>query len=246
MVHTALPLGFMPWCLTCNAKQLQRLRESSMFTDRKYRSGYKTGSKKEWTASLRDIVQDVVLAFQKINAKNLLIYSTAALWHTDSLPESGQVQWSPELSKRNSSLRTIPPMCLAFFMGLDSLSNVRRKSLHKPIKLNNHDGFDIPIQILKKSKVRKSGNTLRRRSEFPARPNPLQDMGKSRFTTGNPINRATKHTENFWNNRVVLCTVSLPISNSIQCCYILSVSRTNRKSLLPQKDISYSRQCNVP
>jgi transposase len=119
------------------------------------------------------------------------------------LPGSGQVPWSLELSKTNSPLRTITLMFLAFFMNLGSPYSVRRKFLHKPIKLNNHNGFGIPTRILKKSHLRRSGNPLRRRSEFPARPHPLQDMGKSRFATGNTIHSATKHTEIFRHNRVI-------------------------------------------
>jgi hypothetical protein len=70
-------------------------------------------------------------------------------------------------------------------------------------------------------------------------------MVTSRFSTGNTINRATKYAQDFWYNRVVLCSISLPISNSLQCYYLFDVSRTDCAWLFPQKNIFDSGQCSL-
>jgi len=100
-------------------------------------------------------------------------------------------------------------------------------------------------RILKKSPVRRSSDSLRGRSKLPARPYPLQNMVTSRFPTGNTVYWATQYVQDLRNDRTLLRSVSLSISDSLQCSYISDISQTHCKGLLPKNNLSDTRQCIV-
>ena len=139
-----------------------------------------------------------------------------------------------------------PPMCRGFFMILDFPCNGQRKFLRRQIRQRNRVGSAINTRILKKSPFRRSSDPLRGRSKFPARPHALQNMVTSRLPTGNTVNRATQYAQDLRNNRALLCSISLSISDGLQCSYISDISRTYYKGLLPKKNLFDSRQCSIP
>lgn len=245
MGHIVLPAVSTRLHSTWKANQPQKLPTYLRFTVPKSRFGYKTGNKKEWTEFSKAIDLGVLLPSLRASNKNFPIFSTAAPFHTDLLPAFGQAPWSPGSLKKNSPSPIILPMYRAFFMGLGSPSSVQGKFSHKLIKSPNLVGFVISTPILKKSQSRRGNNPLRRRSEFPTRSHSLQNMVTSRFATGNTINWTTKHAQDFWYNRVVLCSISLSISYSLQCYHIFDISRTDCAWLFPQKDIFDSGQCSL-
>ena len=71
-------------------------------------------------------------------------------------------------------------------------------------------------------------------------------MVTSRLPTGNTVNRATQYAQDLRNNRALLCSISLSISDGLQCSYISDISRTYYKGLLPKKNLFDSRQCSIP
>ncbi len=217
-----------------------------MFIDQRSPFGYKTGKKRERMEYLKDIDPVVPLVSPRARNGSCRRFSTVVPWLMDSLPVSGQALWLPELSKKNSLLPIIPPMFRGFFMGLGFPYNAQRKFLRRQIRQRNRVGFAINTRILKKSPVRRSSDPLRGRSKFPARPHALQNMVTSRFPTGNTVNWATQYAQDLRNDRTLLRSVSLSISNSLQCSYISDISRTHCKGLLPKKNLSDSRQCIVP
>ena len=217
-----------------------------MFIDQRSPFGYKTGNKREKMEYLKAIDPVVPLASPRARNGNCRRFSTVVPWLMDSLPVSGQAPWLPESSKKNFLLLIIPPMCRGFFMILDFPCNGQRKFLRRQIRQRNRVGSAINTRILKKSPFRRSSDPLRGRSKFPARPHALQNMVTSRLPTGNTVNWATQYAQDLRNNRALLCSISLSISDSLQCSYISDISRTYCKGLLPKKNLFDSRQCSIP
>ena len=156
--------------------------------------------------------------------KSLPIYWTAGLSHTVSPQAFGQAQWLPESSKMNFPLRIIRLMSLAFFMNWNSPSSVPKRNWQKLMSLINRAGVGTSIPALKKSQERRGGDPLRGRSQLPARPYPLSDMGADRFSARNPYHGTEKYAQDFWYDRTVLRQVSLSFSESVQCRNIYRVS----------------------
>jgi hypothetical protein len=242
MGHIELPAVSTRWRSTWKVSRLPILPICLKYTGPKSPFGCNIGGEKEWTEFSKDIDLGVPLPSPKANVKDFQIFSTAAPWHMDLLPASGQALWLRGSSKKNSPSPIIPPMFRAFCMDLGSPYSVRRNFWHKLTTSHNLAGFVINTPILKKSQGRKGGAPLRRRSELSTRSHPLQNMVTSRFAAGNTINRTTQHTQDLWHHRTVLCSISLPISNSLQCAHVLDLSRTDRTFLFPQKDIFDSGQ----
>ena len=244
--HIELPVDSTPWYSAWRVKQLPKLATFSRFTVPKSPYGCETGSSKGWTVCWRGIALDVRRLCPMTNNENLQTYWTAALWHMDSHRASGHVQWLPESLMKNFLFLITRLMFHVSFMNSSFPSNVPRRRWPKLTKHINPDGFATNIPTLKKSQNRRSGHPLRGRSELPARPNPLSNMGEDRFSAGNTDYGAEKHAQNIRHNRAVLCQISLPLSEGLQCRNIHRVSRTNFAMLFPAKSISDSRQCIVP
>jgi hypothetical protein len=244
--HTALRLDSMRLFSTWKAKALLRLLTSSKSIGRKSPYGCETGRKPGWRASWKDIGLDAPRRCPPLSDKNLPIFWTAVPLPMVSPLGYGRARWSPESLKRNFRLPTIPPMSHVSFMTLVSLSSAPRKRWQGLIRPYNHAGFGISIPTLKKSQERRGSGPLRRRSQLPARPYPLSDMGTGRCSAANPNHGTEEHAQDFRNNRVVRCQVPLPFSKSLQCRDIHWIPRKNCAMLLSPKSLFDSGQCIVP
>ena len=71
-------------------------------------------------------------------------------------------------------------------------------------------------------------------------------MGTDRFSAGNSNHGTEEHAQDFWNNRVVRCQISLSFSKSVQCRNVHRVPRKNFAMLLSTESLFDSRQCIVP
>ena len=244
--HIELPVDSTPWYSAWRVKQLPKLATFSRFTVLKSPFGCETGNRKGWTVCWRGVALDVHRLCPMANNENLQTYWTVALWHMDSHRASGHVQWLPESLMKNFLFLITHLMFHVSFMNSSFPSNVPRRGWSKLTKHINPDGFATNIPTLKKSQNRRSGHPLRGRSELPAKLNPLSNMGDDRFSAGNADYGAEKHAQNIRHNRTILCQISLPLSEGLQCRNIHRVSRTNFAMLFPAKSISDSRQCIVP
>jgi len=241
-----LPADSTQWYSVWRVKPLPKLATFSRFTVSRSPFGCETGSRKGWKACRKGTALDVRRLCPMTSNENLPTYWTAALWHMDSHRASGHVQWLPESLQKNFLFLITLLMFHVSFMNSSFPSSVPRRRWPKLTKHINPDGFVTNTPTLKKSQKRRGGHPLRRRSEFPARPNPLSNMGKDRFSARNTNYGEEKHAQNIWYNRTVLCQISLPLSERLQCQNIYPVPRTNFAMLFPAKSISDSRQCIVP
>lgn len=71
-------------------------------------------------------------------------------------------------------------------------------------------------------------------------------MGTHRISTGNTDYRAEKHSQDFRQHRVVLCTLPLLFSAGVQRRDLHRVSGTSSAVLFSTKSISDPRQCLLP
>lgn len=244
--HIGLPVDSMLWYSAWRVKRHPKLATFSRCTVPKSPYGCETGSSKGWTVCWRDTAPDARHLCLMTNNKNLQTYWTAVLWRTDSHRASGHAQWLPESLMKNFLFLITQRMFHVSFMNSSFLFSVPKRRWPKLTKHINHDGFATNIPTLKKSQNRRSGHPLRGRSELPTGPNPLSNMGENRFSAGNTDYGTEKYAQNIRYNRTVLCQISLPLSEGLQCRDIHRVSRTNFAMLFPAISISDSRQCIVP
>jgi hypothetical protein len=146
----------------------------------------------------------------------------------------------------NSPSLFIPPMSHASCTALSSLSNGLKRSWPGPTRHFSPNGSVTDIPTLKKSQRRKGRHPLRRRSQLPPGPHALPNLGAPRLSATNPDHWATKHLENIWHNRTLLCSVPLPLPERFQCRYLHRLSRTDTAQLLSPQNLSDPRQCVLP
>ena len=246
MESTEWPHGFTLWCSTWKGKQPHKLPISSKSIDLRYPSGLAIGSNTGWKEYWRDTGPVVLLNSQDSSARILRISLTAVRWHMDSPLVFGPVRWSPESLKKNSLSLTILPMYPGSFTNLDFLSNVPRRPWQKRTRPSSPDGSVIDIQTLKKSQKRRGCPRLRRRSQLPARSNPLSNMGTNRLSARNPNHRAEEHPQDLWKHGDLLWPIPLQFSRSFQCPDLHRLSGKNFKKLFPPKGLPRPRQCVLP
>lgn len=85
--------------------------------------------------------------------------------------------WWPGLLKKNFRPLTIPPMCRVSSTTSGFPSSVPRRYCLKPTKHFNPSGCAIDILTLKKNQKRRSGPSLRGRSQLPAGPHNFTKPG---------------------------------------------------------------------
>ena len=246
MGHIGLQLDSMRLFSTWKARLLLRLPTSSKYIVPRYPYGCETGEKTVWTASWKGIGLDALRPCPPISNRILPIFWTAVPLHTVSPLAYGRALWSPESSKKSFLLPIIRHMSHVSFMTLASLCSAPGRRWQKLIRPYNHAGFGISIPALKKSKERRGGDPLRRRSQLPARPYPLSYLGTDRFSAGNPDHGTEEHAQDFRNNRTILCQVPLSFSKSVQCRNVHRLSRKNFAMLLSTESVFDSRQCIIP
>ena len=244
--HIALQLDSMRLFSTWKARPPLRLPTSSKYIVPRYPYGCETGKKTVWTASWKGIGLDALRPCPPLSGKTLPIFWTAVRSHTASHLAYGRALWRPGSLKKNFILPIIQPMSHVSFMTLVSLCSDPGRRWRKPIRPYNHAGFGISIPTLKKSQERRGGAPLRRRSQLPARPNPLSYLGTDRFSAGNPNHGTNEHAQNFRNNRTILRQIPLSFSKSVQCRNVHRLSRKNITILLSAENIFDSIQCIVP
>ena len=230
------------WRLIWKARLRQRSPRLLRFIGQKSVNGFAGGKKMGLKDCWKDIEQGDQNVCPKNNAKPLAIFSTVARWPTDSIPAYGHVQWFPESLKKNFLFVIILPMSPEFFMNLNSPFNGLKKYSLELIRHFNHGGLVTNIPSSKKSQKRKSGTSLRGRSQFPTRPDSSPDMGKSRMSAGNSQYGTTQYSQNFRNHRIIPRPIPLSFSESFQCTNLYRISRENSAQLLPSENLSYPRQ----
>jgi transposase len=121
-----------------------------------------------------------------------------------------------------------------------------RKTLAKADKTVQSRWVRYKYPNIKKSQERRGRDPLRRRSQLPARPYPLSDMGTAKFSAGSPNYGTEEYAQDLRNNRAVRCQIPLPFSKSVQCPNVHRVPRKDFTMLLSTENIYDSRQCIVP
>lgn len=197
----------------------------------------------------KEFLKDIDLADRQQSPmrseKSSQTYWTAGLWHTDFRQEFGQAPWLPELLKMSFMLNTILLMFRAFFMNWASLFNAPKRNWQKPTKHFNLAGVRYKFPSLKKSQERRGGYPLRGRSQLPARPDALSDMGKDRVSAGNSDDGAEEYAQDIRFRRTLLRKIPLPFSASLQRRNIHIISRKNPTILFSSESIFDPRQCVI-
>lgn len=244
--HIVSPADFTPLLLTWRVKQRPKLLIFSRFIVQRSPCGCETGSRAGWTASWKDIDRGVPLPYLKSRDKNLPTSWIAVQWHTDLPQAYGQAPWLPESLKMSFPLPTMPLMFPVSSTILGSPSSVPKRYWPKPIWLYNPDGFATNIPTSKKSEERRSRRSLRGRSELPAGPHPLSDVGTVRGSARDTDYGTEEYPENLWHHRTVLRKIPLSFSGNIQCRNIHHLSGKNFKVLFPTKSLPDTGQCILP
>lgn len=243
MEPIGLPRDCMPWLSTWKAKVRHRLPSSLKFIVQKCANGSNVGKNMALKECWKDIGQDGQSVCPKNSAKHSRTFWTVVPLPMDSIPVFGHAQWYAGLLKTNFRSIIILRIYLKFCMSLTSPFSGPRKYLLGLIKHFNPDGPVINTPTLKKSQKRKSCDPLRRRSQLPARPHYLPNMGKGRLPAGNPEHGPTQYTKNIRDHRIILCTIPLPFSGCIQRPNLCRISRKDFTQLCASQNLSDPGQC---
>ena len=243
MALTEWPADSMPWLSTSKGERLLTLLMPLKFTGPKFASGCAIGKTEAWKESWKGIGPAGQQSCPNANGENLPI-SWRAVRSPTVLPRVfGLAPWWSESLSKNFLFLIMPLMYRASFTICDFPSSAPRKYWLKLTKHFNPSGCATDIPTLKKSQKRRSRPSLRGRSQLPAGPDPLPNLGSDRISTANPYDWPTQHLKDIRLHRTLLCTVPLSLSKSLQRRYLHRLSRTNIAKLLSKKNLSYPRQC---
>jgi len=146
----------------------------------------------------------------------------------------------------NSRCLTIQPMFHVSYTVLSSLFNGHESYWPGQTRHFSPNGSVTAIPILKKSPKRKSGHSLRRRSQLPPGPHALPDLGAPGLAATNPHHRTEKHLEDIWHYRTLRRSLPLSLPDGFQRRDLHRVSRKNAAQLCSPQNLSDPRQCVLP
>ena len=228
----------MRWYSIWKDELLLKLPVSSKCIDPRSPSGWTIGSNGGWKGFWRDTAPVAPRNSPTSNCRLWRTFWIVAPLPMDSIPAFGPARWSPGLLRKNSRFPTIQPMSPVSFTNWSSPSSDPGRSWPVRTSKLNLGGYGIAILTLKKSQKRRRRPPLRGRSNFPAGPHSLSNLGEGRVPARNSHHRAEEVFKSLWHDRALCGPFPLPFSTSLQCFDLYRVPGEAGSKLLSPQNLS--------